>query len=117
MVLVYDITRRESFNHLGRWLEEACLNGNPSMKVIMVGNKMHKNAETRRAVSLREGELFAQENGISFCEILMSDANEVGFLCLILAGYSIIQSLNQFISILKLQFGTIGHFEVVRRGL
>ena len=36
---VYDITRRETFNHLSRWLEEARQNGNPDMVVMLIGNK------------------------------------------------------------------------------
>lgn len=65
-LLVYDITRRESFNHLSRWLEEARQNGNPSMTVMLIGNKT--DLEHRRAVSTKEGEIFAQENGLVFME-------------------------------------------------
>ena len=36
---VYDITRRVTFNHLSRWLEEARQNGNPDMVVMLIGNK------------------------------------------------------------------------------
>jgi len=50
---VYDITRRESFNHLGRWLEEARQNGNPNMTIMLIGNK--SDLEHRRAVSTKEG--------------------------------------------------------------
>lgn len=38
-LLVYDITRRESFHHLSRWLEEAQQNGNPNMTIMLIGNK------------------------------------------------------------------------------
>ncbi len=38
-LLVYDITRRETFNHLTRWLEEARQNGNPDMVIMLIGNK------------------------------------------------------------------------------
>lgn len=38
-LLVYDITRRETFNHLSRWLEEARQNGNPDMVIMLIGNK------------------------------------------------------------------------------
>lgn len=44
-LLVYDITRRESFSHLGRWLEEAKQNGNPNMVFILVGNKCDLESE------------------------------------------------------------------------
>lgn len=65
-LLVYDITRRESFNHLTRWLEEARANGNPNMTIMLIGNK--SDLEHRRAVSTKEGEQFAAENGLVFME-------------------------------------------------
>ena len=39
-LLVYDVTRRESFDHLGRWLQEARQNAaNPDLVLMLVGNK------------------------------------------------------------------------------
>ena len=38
-LLVYDITRKETFNHLTRWLEEVRQNGNPDITVMLIGNK------------------------------------------------------------------------------
>lgn len=74
-LLVYDITRRESFNHLSRWLEEARQNGNPNMTIMLIGNK--SDLEHRRAVSTKEGELFAQENGLVFLETSAKSAANV----------------------------------------
>lgn len=74
-LLVYDITRRESFNHLSRWLEEARQNGNPSMTVMLIGNKT--DLEHRRAVSTKEGEVFAAENGLVFMETSAKTAANV----------------------------------------
>jgi len=65
-LLVYDITRRETFNHLTRWLEEARQNSNSNMAIMLIGNKC--DLEHRRAVSTQEGEQFAQENGLIFLE-------------------------------------------------
>jgi Ras-related protein Rab-2A len=65
-LLVYDITRRETFNHLTRWLEEARHNANSDMVVMLIGNK--SDLEHRRAVSTKEGEEFALENGLIFME-------------------------------------------------
>ena len=33
-LLVYDITRKETFNHLTRWLEEVRYNGNPDIITV-----------------------------------------------------------------------------------
>jgi len=65
-LLVYDITRRETFQHLGRWLEEARQNGNQNMTIMLIGNKC--DLEHRRQVTPEEGQKFAQENGLLFLE-------------------------------------------------
>eukprot|EP01041_Mallomonas_annulata_P003241 gene3241-6414_t len=74
-LLVYDITRRESFTHLGRWLEEARQNGNPNMTIMLIGNK--SDLEHRRAVSTKEGEQFAQQHGLIFLETSAKTAANV----------------------------------------
>ncbi len=65
-LLVYDITRRESFHHLSRWLDEATTNGNPNMTIMLIGNKV--DLEHRRAVTTKEGEEFAAEHNLVFLE-------------------------------------------------
>ena len=65
-LLVYDITRKETFNHLTRWLEEVRQNGNPDIMIMLIGNKA--DLDSRRQVSTEEGERFAKENGLIFLE-------------------------------------------------
>ncbi|KAK8290367.1 hypothetical protein V6Z11_D07G253600 [Gossypium hirsutum] len=65
-LLVYDITRRETFNHLASWLEDARQHANPNMAVTVIGNKC--DLSQRRAVSKEEGEQFAKDYGLSFLE-------------------------------------------------
>lgn len=38
-LLVYDVTRRQTFDHLTKWLEEAKKNGIPRLVIMLVGNK------------------------------------------------------------------------------
>lgn len=38
-LLVFDVTRRETFNHLGRWLDEARQFASPNIVITLVGNK------------------------------------------------------------------------------
>merc|ERR1712124_156571 len=38
-LLVYDITRRETFNHLASWLEDARQHANSNMTIMLIGNK------------------------------------------------------------------------------
>eukprot|EP00808_Paulinella_micropora_P021785 g56471.t1 len=74
-LLVYDITRRETFNHLTRWLEEARQNANQSMCIMLIGNK--SDLDHRRQVSKEEGQKFAQEHGLIFLETSAKTAANV----------------------------------------
>jgi len=74
-LLVYDVTRRETFDHLTRWLEEARQNANANMVVMLIGNKV--DLEARRVVSYEEGQKFAQEHGLIFLETSAKTAHNV----------------------------------------
>lgn len=74
-LLVYDITRRDTFTHLTRWLEEVRQHGNPDMVIMLIGNK--NDLEQRRQVSFDEGERFARENGLIFMETSAKTAYNV----------------------------------------
>eukprot|EP01057_Protomagalhaensia_wolfi_P003818 Protomagalhaensia_wolfi_Nauph_80__3817@NODE_3868_length_690_cov_155_470046_g735_i2_p1_GENE_NODE_3868_length_690_cov_155_470046_g735_i2NODE_3868_length_690_cov_155_470046_g735_i2_p1_ORF_typecomplete_len135_score26_28Ras/PF00071_22/6_3e48Roc/PF08477_13/4e25Arf/PF00025_21/1_1e15MMR_HSR1/PF01926_23/4_6e06Gtr1_RagA/PF04670_12/3_2e05AAA_22/PF13401_6/9_6e05Septin/PF00735_18/0_00018GTP_EFTU/PF00009_27/0_00089ATPase/PF06745_13/0_00062SRPRB/PF09439_10/0_0014FeoB_N/PF02421_18/0_0024TniB/PF05621_11/0_062Tni len=39
-LLVYDISRRETFNHLTKWLDEVRQNSNVNMTIVLIGNKV-----------------------------------------------------------------------------
>eukprot|EP01105_Mastigella_eilhardi_P022736 TRINITY_DN5649_c0_g1_i6.p1 TRINITY_DN5649_c0_g1~~TRINITY_DN5649_c0_g1_i6.p1 ORF type:complete len:228 (+),score=58.69 TRINITY_DN5649_c0_g1_i6:79-684(+) len=65
-LLVYDISRRETFNHLGSWLEDAKQHGNQDVTIVLIGNKL--DLDSQRAVSKSEGEAFAKEHGLLFLE-------------------------------------------------
>jgi Ras-related protein Rab-2A len=58
--------RRETFNHLASWLEDARQHANSNMTIMLIGNKC--DLAHRRAVSTEEGEQFAKENGLVFME-------------------------------------------------
>jgi len=74
-LLVYDITRRETFNHLTCWLEDARQHSNSNMTIMLIGNK--SDLEHKRAVSTEEGEQFAKENGLIFIETSAKTAANV----------------------------------------
>jgi len=75
-LLVYDITRRDTFNHLTQWLKEARQNSShQDMVIMLIGNK--KDLEMRRQVSYKEGEQFAQQNGLIFLETSAKTAANV----------------------------------------
>ncbi|CAH9099141.1 unnamed protein product [Cuscuta epithymum] len=74
-LLVYDITRRETFNHLASWLEDAKQHANANMTIMLIGNKC--DLSHRRAVSTEEGEQFAKDNGLIFMEASAKTAQNV----------------------------------------
>jgi len=65
-LLVYDITRRETFNHLTTWLDDVRQHANPSTTIMLIGNK--SDIDAKRQVSKEEGEKFARDNGLFFME-------------------------------------------------
>jgi len=65
-LLVYDVTRRETFEGLTKWLEETRNYANDKTLIILIGNKT--DLADKREVSTEEGEKFAKQNGIFFME-------------------------------------------------
>lgn len=65
-LLVYDVTSRETYNHLISWLADARLLARPDITVVVVGNQMDRKDE--REVTLLEASRFAQENDLLFME-------------------------------------------------
>jgi len=74
-LLVYDITRRETFNHLTTWLDDARQHSNSNMVIMLIGNK--SDLDSRREVQTEEGESFAREHGLIFMETSAKTAANV----------------------------------------
>mmetsp|Transcript_12011 Transcript_12011/g.26354 ORF Transcript_12011/g.26354 Transcript_12011/m.26354 type:complete len:231 (+) Transcript_12011:103-795(+) len=74
-LLVYDITDRESFNHVPTWLKEIEENAEKDCLIMLVGNKM--DLDEQRAVFVRDGRSFARKNGLAFIETSALDATGV----------------------------------------
>jgi Ras-related protein Rab-2A len=74
-LLVYDITRRDTFQHLSRWLEEAKQHAHENMVILLIGNK--NDLEHRRAVTTAEGQAFADQHGLFFLETSAKTAYNV----------------------------------------
>eukprot|EP01138_Halocafeteria_seosinensis_P010801 gb/GECG01011031.1/.p1 GENE.gb/GECG01011031.1/~~gb/GECG01011031.1/.p1 ORF type:complete len:203 (+),score=26.45 gb/GECG01011031.1/:1-609(+) len=75
IIIVYDITDRESFDNVKQWFNEieryACANVNK----LLVGNKC--DLESKRQVDFEEAQAFADEHGIPFLETSAKDATNV----------------------------------------
>ncbi|EOA32592.1 hypothetical protein CARUB_v10015885mg [Capsella rubella] len=65
-LLVYDITRRETFKHVASWLEDVQQQVTQNMSIILIGNKC--DLVRKRAISKEEGEEFAKQHGLLFLE-------------------------------------------------
>lgn len=74
-VLIIVWFRRETFNHLASWLEDARQHANANMTIMLIGNKC--DLAHRRAVSTEEGEQFAKEHGLIFMEASAKTAQNV----------------------------------------
>ena len=66
-ILVYDISNRESFFSLGLWLSEIKNQSNSVERVILLGNK--NDLAEERAVSKKQGIVYAEERELKFYEI------------------------------------------------
>ncbi|CAG9311761.1 unnamed protein product [Blepharisma stoltei] len=65
-LLVYDITKQDSFKNVAEWLGEARTYGHPNMVTMLIGNKIDISEE--RAISIEDGKTFAKENDLLFTE-------------------------------------------------
>lgn len=65
-ILVYDITRRSTYNHLSSWLSDTKNLTNPSTVIFLIGNKA--DLESSREVTYEEARRFADENDLLFME-------------------------------------------------
>lgn len=73
--LVYDITRRDSFEHVAKWLTDVKQNGSKDLKIILIGNKI--DLEEERKVTTEEGKNFATQNNLMFLETSAKTAQNV----------------------------------------
>ena len=74
-LLVYDITRKDTFSHIIKWLEVVKSYSAKKICIILIGNKI--DLENKRQVSKENGENFAKKNGILFLETSAKTAERV----------------------------------------
>ena len=75
VLVVYDITDRDSFNNLNSWLIEIEKNANKNVFKLLIGNK--NDLESERKVTTEEGKEFADSNGMKFIETSAKTADKV----------------------------------------
>eukprot|EP01123_Difflugia_compressa_P008001 TRINITY_DN2282_c0_g1_i1.p1 TRINITY_DN2282_c0_g1~~TRINITY_DN2282_c0_g1_i1.p1 ORF type:complete len:208 (+),score=40.74 TRINITY_DN2282_c0_g1_i1:72-695(+) len=74
-LLVYDITRRDTFEHLSSWLEDCLKYSNANIVITVIGNKC--DLEANRQVTREEGEEFAKKHNLLFLETSAKTAENV----------------------------------------
>ena len=66
ILLIYDITNRDSFKNLENWLIEIEKSASQNVLKILIGNK--NDLEDQRDIPSDEGQAFANRNGMQFIE-------------------------------------------------
>lgn len=74
-LLVYDITKKQTFDNVQRWLGELRGHADSNIVIMMAGNKC--DLKQLRAVSEEEGQELAEKEGLSFLETSALEAINV----------------------------------------
>ncbi|KAM7508989.1 hypothetical protein LguiA_019442 [Lonicera macranthoides] len=89
-MLVYDMTKHQSFDHVSRWLEELRGHADKNIAVMLIGNK--SDLRTLQAVPTEDAKEFAQRESLYFMETsaLESTNVESAFLTVLTEIYRIV---------------------------
>ncbi|BFG15645.1 ras-related protein RABA5e [Prunus yedoensis var. nudiflora] len=74
-LIVYDITRKTTFESVGRWLDELKTHSDTTVAMMLVGNKC--DLENIRDVSVEDGKSLAEAEGLFFMETSALDSTNV----------------------------------------
>ncbi|KAL2524114.1 Ras-related protein RABA5a [Abeliophyllum distichum] len=74
-LLVYDISRHQTFDSIGRWLNELHTHSDMNVVTILVGNK--SDLKDAREVTTAEGKGLAEAQGLFFIETSALDSSNV----------------------------------------
>ena len=66
ILLIYDVTDKDSFRNLANWLIEIEKNANKNVLKVVIGNKT--DLENRRVITYNQGKEFADTYGLKFIE-------------------------------------------------
>ncbi|OIW17893.1 hypothetical protein TanjilG_19862 [Lupinus angustifolius] len=93
-MLVYDITKRQTFDHIPRWLEELRINADKNIVIILIGNKC--DLESQHDVPAEDAKEFAEKEGLFFLETsaLVATNVETAFTTVLTEIYNIVNKKN-----------------------
>ena len=66
ILLIYDVTEKDSFKNLSNWLIEIEKNANKNVLKVLIGNKT--DLEEKRVISYNQGKEFADMYGLKYIE-------------------------------------------------
>ena len=75
LLLILTLNSKETFEHLGTWIDDVKCSTGIDTVITIVGNKVDLKAN--REVSRDEGESFALRNGMLFCETSAVESAEI----------------------------------------
>ncbi|KAJ8448486.1 hypothetical protein Cgig2_012130 [Carnegiea gigantea] len=89
-MLVYDMTKRQSFDHIARWLEELRGHADKNIVIMLIGNKC--DLASLRAVPVEDAKEFAERENLFFMETSALDSTnvETAFLTILTEIYRIV---------------------------
>ena len=74
-LLVYDISNRETFEHISNWVEDCKAQSPKTVFMVLVGNK--SDLQDKRQVNYKEGQELAERFQMLFFETSAKDGNNV----------------------------------------
>jgi len=103
-LLVYDITRKGTFESIDRWVSDLKASSENNMSIILLGNK--SDLENERQISTEEGEEKAKFYKMAFMETSALNGNniEIAFKTLVKNVYNKCHN----------EFDTMAHVEIIR---
>ncbi|EEC84249.1 hypothetical protein OsI_30694 [Oryza sativa Indica Group] len=93
-MLVYDITKRQSFDHVARWLEELRGHADKNIVIMLIGNK--SDLGTLRVVPTEDAKEFAERENLFFMETSALESTNVenAFMTVLTEIYRIVSKKN-----------------------
>lgn len=90
-MLVYDITKRQTFDHVARWIEELRSHADNSIVVMLIGNK--GDLVDQRVVHTEDAVEFAEDQGLFFSETSAFSGENVNS-----AFFKLLEEINKVVS-------------------
>ncbi len=75
VLLVYDVSNRETFENIADWVNEVDRYVTGNVTKIIIGNKT--DLQTTRAITLQEGQKLSEELGLTFMETSAKEGTNI----------------------------------------